>query len=203
MGTFGKSFAREIGKNTGKWASNKVFGNTGHATPHRIVRESGGSSSMSNANIEKDKLELEKKRLRAEESRKDEEELTKARNSVDEKIEQVETIKFPKNEEEITDKLNQLKLRLKSGKWSDGNEKDKAFNPLMDAYLAKFEEGIDILSSVNDSSVYLKKYHNDLKEFKKKKFKQKKGTGIIFMILLIVGSIVSLLIIGAILSMIF
>lgn len=37
MGTFGKSFTREIGKNTGKWASNKLFGD-GHATPHKIIR---------------------------------------------------------------------------------------------------------------------------------------------------------------------
>lgn len=36
MGTFGKSFTREIGKNTGKWASNKIFGD-GHATPHRLI----------------------------------------------------------------------------------------------------------------------------------------------------------------------
>lgn len=36
MGTFGKSFTREIGKNTGKWVSNKVFGD-GHATPHKLI----------------------------------------------------------------------------------------------------------------------------------------------------------------------
>lgn len=36
MGTFGKSFTREIGKNTGKWASNKIFGD-GHATPHKLI----------------------------------------------------------------------------------------------------------------------------------------------------------------------
>lgn len=36
MGTFGKSFTRELGKNTGKWASNKIFGD-GHATPHRLI----------------------------------------------------------------------------------------------------------------------------------------------------------------------
>lgn len=32
MGTFGKSFTREIGKNTGKWASNKIFGDGPHLT---------------------------------------------------------------------------------------------------------------------------------------------------------------------------
>jgi|GEM_PF-6165617 len=35
---FGKSFERELGKNTAKWLSNKVFGD-GHATPIRVVNE--------------------------------------------------------------------------------------------------------------------------------------------------------------------
>ncbi|MDD2197865.1 MAG: hypothetical protein PHW91_11840 [Bacteroidales bacterium] len=39
MGIFGKSFSQELGKNTGKWASNKIFGNTGWATPRRHVIE--------------------------------------------------------------------------------------------------------------------------------------------------------------------
>jgi hypothetical protein len=36
MGTFGKSFSREIGKNTGKWASNKLFGDK-WSTPYRAT----------------------------------------------------------------------------------------------------------------------------------------------------------------------
>ncbi|EHO10004.1 hypothetical protein HMPREF9714_01689 [Myroides odoratimimus CCUG 12901] len=38
MGTFGKSFSREIGKNTGKWVSNKLFG-SGHSTLYRVINE--------------------------------------------------------------------------------------------------------------------------------------------------------------------
>lgn len=37
--SFGKSLQNELGKNTGKWLSNKVFGNTGWATPRRHVIE--------------------------------------------------------------------------------------------------------------------------------------------------------------------
>lgn len=37
MGTFGKSLSRELGKNTGKYISNKVFGNSGWATPRRHI----------------------------------------------------------------------------------------------------------------------------------------------------------------------
>ena len=35
MGKATDSFKREIGKNTGKWVSNKIFGD-GHSTPHRV-----------------------------------------------------------------------------------------------------------------------------------------------------------------------
>tara|TARA_B100000795_G_scaffold3673_1_gene2501 strand:- start:616 stop:1152 length:537 start_codon:yes stop_codon:yes gene_type:complete len=45
MGIFGKTFAREMGKNTGKFVSNKVFGKAGHATPIRVIRSSEGSTS--------------------------------------------------------------------------------------------------------------------------------------------------------------
>lgn len=36
MGTFGKSLSKELGKNTGKWISNKIFGD-GHSTPHKLI----------------------------------------------------------------------------------------------------------------------------------------------------------------------
>ena len=44
MGTFGKTFYREMGKNTGKFVSNKVFGKGGHATPLRVIRSSEGNT---------------------------------------------------------------------------------------------------------------------------------------------------------------
>ncbi|HAP68899.1 MAG TPA: hypothetical protein DCR04_04105 [Flavobacteriales bacterium] len=36
MGTFGTSLKRELGKNTGRWVSNKVFGD-GHASKHKVT----------------------------------------------------------------------------------------------------------------------------------------------------------------------
>ncbi len=38
--TFFDNFWRETGTNTGKWASNKIFGNTGWATPRRHIFDS-------------------------------------------------------------------------------------------------------------------------------------------------------------------
>lgn len=83
MGIFGKSFSRELGKNTGKYVSNRVFGN-GYATLHKIIRKNRAASSkirkqkaelelkytndQSKIKLERDRLELkeEKKRLRIE-----------------------------------------------------------------------------------------------------------------------------------------
>jgi hypothetical protein len=42
---FWGSFWRETGHNTGKWASNKIFGPTGWATPRRHIFDSDNSTS--------------------------------------------------------------------------------------------------------------------------------------------------------------
>lgn len=47
MANFWKSFWRETGKNTGKWASNKVFGNKGWATPKRHILDTDEGSKKS------------------------------------------------------------------------------------------------------------------------------------------------------------
>lgn len=65
MGTFGKSFTREIGKNTGKWVSNKVFGD-GHATPHKIIharqREKARNEREEARNFREHQKQLERDR---------------------------------------------------------------------------------------------------------------------------------------------
>lgn len=70
MGSFSNSFKREVGKNTGKWLSNQVFGN-GHATPIRIstadknneLRRKEKEAIKKQRDLEKNKIEREKMRL--------------------------------------------------------------------------------------------------------------------------------------------
>ena len=65
MGIFGKSFNREIGKNTGKWMSNKVFGD-GHATPYKL------KVKRENAKIkEKERQALEKQNEKKQQHQKE------------------------------------------------------------------------------------------------------------------------------------
>ncbi len=63
MGTFGNSFSREIGKNTGKLVSNAVFGDN-WSTPHRItstvkVAEIKAEQAKLEASALKEKAEIE------------------------------------------------------------------------------------------------------------------------------------------------
>ena len=64
MATFGKSFSRELGKNSGKWVSNKLFGDS-WSTPHRIVIQNREREERKQQRIEareyKQHLLLEKK----------------------------------------------------------------------------------------------------------------------------------------------
>ncbi len=60
MGTFGNSFSREIGKNTGKLVSNAVFGDK-WSTPHRIT----STIKVAEIKAEQAKLEAETSRRKA------------------------------------------------------------------------------------------------------------------------------------------
>jgi len=65
MGNFGKSFSRELGKNTGKVISNAVFGDK-WATPKRVsatvkIAEINAAKATAQADAIKEKAELEYK----------------------------------------------------------------------------------------------------------------------------------------------
>ena len=71
MSNFGKSLTRELGKNTGKWVSNKVFGD-GHATPHKIIhareREKARVERDNARNYREQQKQLESERREREKS---------------------------------------------------------------------------------------------------------------------------------------
>ena len=57
MGTLGNAFKRELGKNTGKFVSNVIFGD-GHSTPYRRVdkaREANANARQQMAEAKKHK----------------------------------------------------------------------------------------------------------------------------------------------------
>lgn len=67
MGIFGKSFKRELGKNTGRFVSNKIFGD-GHASKSKIIHAGGLGINKFSAEKETKKMiesmeEAENRRL--------------------------------------------------------------------------------------------------------------------------------------------
>lgn len=86
---FGKSFQNELGRNTGKWVSNKVFGNTGWATPRRHViedekrkqqRAEAREYKQQQQQIERDRRERERrlKQVEKEQAEREKQEMIRA-----------------------------------------------------------------------------------------------------------------------------
>jgi len=68
MGIFTRFLTRELGKNTGKWVSNTIFGDS-WSTPHRVSVNEKNRAERLKAQREKDaaKLQLQRKKVRANE----------------------------------------------------------------------------------------------------------------------------------------
>lgn len=87
--SFGKSLKSELGRNTGKWVSNKVFGNTGWATPRRHVieveqqkkqREEARDYKNRQKEMERDRRERERelKQMEKEQAEREKREMVRA-----------------------------------------------------------------------------------------------------------------------------
>ncbi|CAM1365498.1 hypothetical protein [Tenacibaculum xiamenense] len=194
MGKGTDAFKRELGKNTGKWVSNKIFGD-GHSTPNRV------SVKVQQQKLENDlrkaELKAEAKQRRAENRKElfskgkellsdiddNKEEVIKTNNQLNEIIQTI----IPEDKIEVLNFSNYLLLIIKTNGWKTG-EKDKHINSLSDACLTKLEQCEMKLQSISASSdaMYLQA---ELKKLKKKKFIQKYlifvGAGIFVLIMVI------------------
>ena len=121
MGKFGDSLKRELGKNTGKFVSNKVFGD-GHSTPHRVSVSQQKKNAKLEAQLESErnmvaveeaKLALEKKKLEREEAAK----------AAERRAEKIEKLKSEKSEI-----ANKLKKEKQMGKQVELNTQVKKIN---------------------------------------------------------------------------
>ena len=139
MSLFEKSFERELGKNTGKWVSNVVFGDR-HSTPYRRV----GDRTRTEAKIasEEAKIEMEK-----------EQQLFAIDAAVLRNIDTVVSFRFSKNKEELLQQLSEFEIQLKANKWHNvsvgDNEVAKIRNKFCDSLFEKYKQGVRTLNSIN------------------------------------------------------
>ncbi len=179
MGTFGKSFEREIGKNTGKWVSNVVFGD-GHSTPYRRV---GGSQEPRKTKAEmlhEQRLEqieaeerLKRQQIKADDKRKEKEQLLSIDHAVLQNIDAVAGIKIPNNKENLINLLSELATQVKANKWHKNDSEGKIRNKFCDALFEKYKQCVYLLESIDSTTPQLGYHKSIIKKIKRQRFFKK------------------------------
>lgn len=153
MGVGTNWFKRELGKNTGKYVSTKLFGDK-HATPHKII------IAREDAKIQTQKMEFE---IKNEVQKKE----ILNRENLNDKREQILTKTLSNNTEEVFDFGNYLLTEIKSNSWSD-DEKNNHSNNFSDTCLNKLIQCKMKLDSL-DANYESQYFENEIKKLKNRK----------------------------------
>ncbi len=155
-GIFGKSFKREVGKNTGKLVSNFLFGDK-WSTPHKVISE-------------KVKIQGENDKIRIEsnEKRKDKDQLNLIDAAVLSNIDKVATFRYSVDKTELIEQLSELSVHLSANKYHNtGDEEAKIRNKFNDALLEKYKQGLIRLKAIDSNEPLLPYYK---KAYRKARF---------------------------------
>lgn len=169
MSLFGKSFKRELGKNTGKWVSNVVFGDR-HSTPYRRVDSNNNKESkQSNAEL---KYKLQQEKLNTEESLRLKEQLNILDSEITKKIDSLAKLRIPNDKEELLHILSELSAQVESNYWQEegNNEEARIRNRYSNALLDKYKQCVLRLASIDSNNPQLDYFENTIVNFRRKKF---------------------------------
>lgn len=140
MGQFGKALGRELGKNTGRAISNKVFGD-GHASKH------AHSVKMGRLQSQKAEAEAEEAKSKAKVAIEDKRIKQEVQAFESNQIDTISNITFSSNESELANQLNQI-ISLISGQKSRRVKKSG---------IEKIDYGITMLNSPGQKQFFEKK----------------------------------------------
>lgn len=177
MGTGTNWFKRELGKNAGKYVSNKVFGDK-WSTPHKVI------IAKENAKIEKqnsqDLIKTEFKKLEIETKRTE----IQQKGTLNEKKEFILTKTISNDKDEIFDFGNYLIAEIKSTGWSNKNEEThlNSFSDVCLNKLSQYKIKLDSLGATFESEYFEK----EMKSLNNKKLFQKYGLRALIAVILIV-----------------
>ena len=151
-GIFGKSLKREVGKNTGKWVSNFLFGDS-WSTPHRIANE-------------KTKIKTER-----EQQRKDNEQLYVVDAAVLNNIDKVAAFRLSSDKSILLEQLSELTVQLSANKYHDLEDDDEAKirNKFNDALMEKYKQALVRLKAIDPNEPLLEYYKKAFKKAKRSK----------------------------------
>ena len=116
MGTLGNAFKRELGKNTGKFVSNVIFGD-GHSTPYRRVdkaREANANARQQMAEARMKMAEAEAREARERSKRERKNQLYAVDSAVLENIDLLNSQAIPTDKQELLQFLSVLAVQLKA-----------------------------------------------------------------------------------------
>jgi len=169
MGIGTNALKREIGKNTGKWISNKVFGD-GHSTPYRRV----GNNQQSEYRKSRSEMlhEQETVRIQIENSRAQKEQLWLLDSAVLENIDKVAAYRISNEKEELLQQLSELSVQLKANKWRGtlNNEEAEVRNKFSDALFEKYKQCLRTLQAIAPDEPQLEHYEKTRKRTNLRKY---------------------------------
>lgn len=175
--SFGKSFGRELGKNTAKVISNAVFGDS-WSTPYRRVNRDVQRRHEDRMRIKQEAAEREERRLRIAEQHQIEEdnrarraELNMLNSAVLENVDKLMAISIPKTSHGLNELLGQLSIQMKSIKRHDDGEEGRIHNQYNEALHQKFSQCLFELRCINPNDPHIPVYGEILieKEIERKR----------------------------------
>ena len=209
MGTFGNSLKRELGKNTGKFISNVVFGDM-HSTPYRRVDARRNAASEARiaeaearrrveevkkqAKLEEARMRLEEAHERAELERKNQ--LYAIDSAVIQNIDLLNSRPIPTKKTDLLQMLSELSVQLKANKWQKNSDEAEIRNKYTDALLEKYTQCVRELEFMDANEPHLKHYKKVESKAKRNRFIKKNQLGLsllfLFSIPVILGIIVNI-----------
>lgn len=176
-GSFGKSFGRELGKNTAKVVSNALFGDS-WSTPYRRVNRDVQRRHEDRMRIKQEAAEREERRLRIAEQHQIEEdnrarraELNILNSAVLENVDKLMAIPIPKTSHGLNELLGRLSIQMKSIKRHDDGEEGRIHNQYNEALHQKFSQCLFELRCINPNDPHIPVYGEILieKEIERKR----------------------------------
>lgn len=169
--SFGKSFGRELGKNTAKVISNAVFGDS-WSTPYRRVNRDVQRRHEDRMRIKQEAAERAERRLRIAEQHQIEEdnrarraELNILNSAVLENVDKLMAIPIPKTVAGLNELLGQLSIQMKSIKeHNDDKEEGRIHNQYNKALRQKFSQCLFELRCINPNDPHIPVYGEILLE---------------------------------------
>ncbi len=191
MGFF-SSLKGQLGRDTGRLISNKIYGNR-HATKYQRVDDS--KNIAKNLKLEQEyELELLEKEKNIEiDFLKQKEEIKNIQDKktfVNQNLKEIIGMKVPDSKDRIIENLHSLSIEITSNKWKDSEDEiNKISNVYTDALFKKYEQHLIALKSKFPSAVEIQYFEKQSKAFQKQAFFQKYKLIFIGIILAIIAGV--------------